>query len=90
MREHGEKLSDSDRKEVEDSVAAVKEALAGDDVEKMKQTTDALSAASQRFGQQIYEAAAQSGDAEGGSGDASSADDEVVDAEIVEDDEDDS
>ena len=39
VREHGEKLSDSDRKDVEDSLAAVKEALTGDDIEKMKQTT---------------------------------------------------
>ena len=88
VREHGEKLSDSDRKDVEDSLAAVKEALTGDDIEKMKQTTEALTAASQRFGQQIYESAAQAGDAGGDAGEASGADEEVVDAEIVEDEDD--
>ena len=88
VREHGEKLSDSDRKDVEDSLAAVKEALTGDDIEKMKQTTEALTAASQRFGQQIYESAAQAGEAGGDAGEASGDDEEVVDAEIVEDEDD--
>ena len=88
VREHGEKLSDSDRKDVEDSLAAVKEALTGDDIEKMKQTTEALTAASQRFGQQIYESAAQAGEAGGDAGEASGDHEEVVDAEIVEDEDD--
>lgn len=69
-------------------MAAVKEALTGDDIEKMKQTTEALTAASQRFGQQIYESAEQAGEAGGDAGEASGDDEEVVDAEIVEDEDD--
>ncbi|MEZ5382591.1 MAG: molecular chaperone DnaK [Microthrixaceae bacterium] len=93
LREHGEKISDEERKEVEDALGSLKDSLGGEDIELIKQTTEGLMIASQRFSQQIYESAAQAegaaeDDAAGTPGSAGS-DDDVVDAEIV-DDEDDS
>jgi molecular chaperone DnaK len=84
LREHSDKISDEDRKETDDALASLKEALAGDDLELIKSSTEGLMTASQRFSQQIYEAAAQAGDTSGDTTDAAG-DDDVVDAEIVED-----
>ena len=84
LREHSEKISDEDRKVTDDALASLKEALAGYDLELIKSSTEGLMTASQRFSQQIYEAAAQAGDTSGDTTDAAG-DDDVVDAEIVED-----
>ncbi len=84
LREHSEKISDEDRKGTDDALASLKEALAGDDLELIKSSTEGLMTASQRFSQQIYEAAAQAGDTSGDTTDTAG-DDDVVDAEIVED-----
>ncbi len=65
---------------------AVKDALAGSDVEKIKDATEGLVNASHEFTQRLYEQASQSaGPGPGASdGDGSTqSDDEVVDAEIV-------
>jgi molecular chaperone DnaK len=88
LRENGEKIDASERSKVETAVGAVKEALSGSDVERIKQATEQLMQASQGFAQRLYEAASASQAAAGGSsadGGGSSApnDDEVVDAEIV-------
>ncbi|MEI7592916.1 MAG: molecular chaperone DnaK [Actinomycetes bacterium] len=90
LKEQGDKISGDERKSVEDKLADLKTAIAGDDLESIKTTTESLMTASQEFTQKLYEQAAQA-DAAGGSaaGGTSAApdDDEVVDAEIVEDDE---
>ena len=68
---------------------AVKDALGGTDVEKIKDSTEALVNASHTFTQRLYEqaSASQSGGAASTSGPsddgANASDDEVVDAEIV-------
>ena len=50
----------------------------GDDIEAIKNSTEALMAASQEFGQRIYESASQEN-----SESQSAENDDVVDAEIV-------
>jgi len=85
LREQGEKFEGDEKDKVEGALKTVKDALAGSDVEKIKDGTDALVHASQGFTQRLYEQASQSGgsaSAPGGDGPAPS-DDEVVDAEIV-------
>ena len=88
LKEQGEKLSGDEKQKVEDALASLKTALAGDDVAAIKEATESLMTASQEFTQKLYESAAQSeggapgGDA-GGTGATSADDDEVVDAEIV-------
>jgi molecular chaperone DnaK len=93
LREQGDKVSDEEKGAVESSLAELKDALNGGDVDRMNAASDNLMAASQKMSQLLYEQAAreESGDAAGAaSGDqgAPANDDEVVDAEIVEDDKD--
>jgi molecular chaperone DnaK len=89
LKEQGDKLSGDEKQKVEDALAALKEALAGDDIAAIKDATEALMTASQEFTQKLYESAAQdsgaagAGAAGGASGATSADDDEVVDAEIV-------
>jgi len=89
LREQGEKFEGDEKDKVESALKAVKDALGGTDVEKIKDTTEALVNASHAFTQRLYEQASQTSGAASapggapGSDDGSSSDDEVVDAEIV-------
>ena len=73
---------------MEEPLAELKTAIAGGNLEEIKDVTDKVMAVMQTVGAKMYEAAAA--EADGGTGASSDApdDDEVVDAEIVEDDED--
>src|SRR5215211_3803178 len=92
LREQGDKVSGSEKEAVESALKGLKEALGGDDVERIRRGTEALMTASQTFSARLYEAASQtSGDGAGtgdgtGDGSGTAADDEVVDAEIVDED----
>jgi molecular chaperone DnaK len=95
LKDQGEKFEGTEKDDVENALAAVKDALAGTNVEVIKDTTEKLLGVSQSFSQRLYEQASQQdqGPAAGGSdgtgsgGDAGSgdagSDDDVVDAEIV-------
>ena len=85
LREQGESVSAEERAAVEEPLATLKTALAGDDIEAIKAATEALMGASQAFSQKLYEAAARDGDAAGtsASGAAGNDDGDIVDAEIV-------
>jgi molecular chaperone DnaK len=86
LKEHGDKLDESDRKHVEDALQEAKDALKGSDVEAIRRTSEQLMSASQRFAEVLYRSSQQQTAA---SGDASGSDD-VVDAEVVEGDEEES
>jgi molecular chaperone DnaK len=81
VEEHGSVLSDEERSNIEDKVAAVKKLLEDPaaDTAGLRSATDDLIKAAQVIGQKIYEAqqAADSGSSTEG------ADDAVVEAEIV-------
>ena len=89
-----DKLSDDIVKEVTDKVNALKEALKGDDTEKVKTAQTELMTAAQKIGQVLYaqqgaEGAAAGADGAGASaGSASGSDDDTVEAEVVDDDDD--
>ena len=92
LKEQGDKLSGDDKSAVEQRLSDLKTALAGEDLEAIKNATDALMTASQTFTQKLYDAASQeAASAGGGPGPSSSPgagasepnDDDVVDAEIV-------
>jgi len=90
LKEQGDKVPAEDRSKMEDALKALKDALAGPDVETVKSAHENLINVSQEFTKRLYQnaQAQQSADATSGA-DASDApsDDEVADAEIVEDDE---
>ena len=86
LDDQGDQVSEGDKAEVEDALRTLKEALEAEneDVETLRNATEALTGASQSLGQKLYEAAAQS------AGDASAPEaesgEDVVDAEIIDED----
>ncbi|MDP6975566.1 MAG: molecular chaperone DnaK [Acidimicrobiales bacterium] len=82
LADQGDQLSDDEKANVTEKLEALKKALDGEDVDDIRSATEALLAASQEFGQRLYEAAAQQA-GEPGAADPGFADDDVVDAEIV-------
>ncbi|HEU4957240.1 MAG TPA: molecular chaperone DnaK [Sphingomicrobium sp.] len=94
LKEHGDKVDETLKSEIEAAVAEAKTAVEGGDAEAMKAKTEALAQAAMKLGQSIYEktqaaggeeATAQSAEA---TAEAAPADEEVVDAEFSEVDED--
>ncbi len=81
LADQAEAVSDDEKETINSKLADLRSALEGDDIEAVKSATEALMAASQEFGQRLYEAAAAAErEAE------APADDDVVEAEIVDDD----
>ena len=81
LKEHGDKLDESDRRQVETALQAAKDALKGADADQIRRTSDELLTASQKFAEVLYRSAQQQ-PAEGAS-EAATSDDDVVDAEVV-------
>jgi molecular chaperone DnaK len=84
LREHGEKITGAEKDAVEAGLKELKDAIAGNDLDRIRQSTEALMGASQSFSQKLYEQAAAENYAD--SGVKPPSDDEVVDAEIVDED----
>jgi len=86
LKEHGAKVSDADKKVIEDSSSALKEAIKGTDVEDIKKKTETLVQASMKLGEAIYksqekkEGSPKDGDKSG----EGKKDDNVVDADFEE------
>ena len=96
LTEYGEKVPASEREAVEAANAELKEALKGDDTDRVRSATDAAKQAFQRIGEAMYSAAQQQQAAAAGGGDADTApsgdgeaaasgdgDSDVVEGEIV-------
>ena len=54
MNELGDKVGGADKQKIEDAIAALKQALQGDDVEAIKSKTEALKQASYKIAEEIY------------------------------------
>jgi molecular chaperone DnaK len=84
MQELGDKAAPEDREQVTKDVAEVKEALKGDDTERIKAAADKLMQSFQKVGQAVYQQQAQQAAAAGGASGAGPADgDDVVEGEVV-------
>jgi molecular chaperone DnaK len=84
LADAGDKVPEAERKDIEAKVEAVKEALKGSDIDKVRSTTEELLKASHQLAQQQYgqpQPSAAGGTA-GGEQDASQGDD-VVEGEVV-------
>ena len=85
----GDKIQQSDKEELEKQIAAVKEALGGQDMAAVKNSAESLSQTVQRVGTSIHQAAqnqqqaAAGGSQSSGSQSGNQGGDDVVDAEIV-------
>ena len=89
LKEQGDKVPAEDRTKMEDALKALKDALAGADVDAVKPAHENLINVSQEFTKRLYQnaQAQQSADAPGADAGDAPSDDDVADAEIVEDDE---
>jgi molecular chaperone DnaK len=88
LKEQGDKAPADERKTIDDALKALKDALAGTDIEAVRRAHESLISASQNFASRLYQQAAQQAQASGGAGGASGdgsgpSEDEVADAEIV-------
>jgi molecular chaperone DnaK len=84
LKQQGDKVPAEDRTKLEDALKALKDALAGEDIDAVKRAHEALSAANQEFTTRLYQSAQaqQPADADAGT---TPSDDDVADAEIVDD-----
>ena len=82
LSEHGDKLTDDERKQVDEDLATLKERLdlESTSTDDLRDATDALMKSAQVLGQKIYESTQSEADGDGDGGD-----DDVVEAEIVDD-----
>jgi molecular chaperone DnaK len=86
LGELGDKVDSGARQEIETAIKEVREALEGEDVERIKSRTEALQQAFHRVSEQVYQQAAQTAGADGAGSGATAdgaGDEEVVDAEVV-------
>ncbi len=86
LSEHGDKVSEDEKKSIENDLSSLKEALENDDIEAIKTKTEALSMSSMKLGEAIYQSE-QAAAASGTGGEESSsgpAEDGVVDADFEE------
>jgi len=91
LKEHREKLDESDASTIEGRVMELKQALEGDDVADIRAKTDALQEASQKLAEVLYaQASAQQASAGGNGTTDGGSDDEVIedaDYEVVDEEE---
>ena len=87
LKEHGAKVSDAEKKAIEDASTALKEALKGDNAEDIKKKTETLVQASMKLGEAIYKSQQNtkpdSGD-DDGKDNKDKKDDNVIDADFEE------
>jgi molecular chaperone DnaK len=90
LKEHGDKVSASDKTAIETALAALKEAAKGDDAEAIKSATNALMQASMKLGEAVYNASKSAAEGSGETGSDTTAKktgksgDNVVDADFEE------
>jgi molecular chaperone DnaK len=95
LREHGDKISGSERGDVENAIADAKKALESNDKGQMDKARENLTKASHKLAEQMYKAAQPQGtpgagpgpstghSPAGGDGEAKKKDEGVIDAEYV-------
>ncbi len=87
LSEHGDKISEEEKSEIESDLAALKEALEGDDTAAITAKFEALSNSSMKLGEAIYkaeQASAEGAAAADGAGPSDPGDDTIVDADFEE------
>jgi molecular chaperone DnaK len=86
LKEHGDKLDEATKAEIEQALTELREALKGEDHEAIKTTMEGLGSKSQKLAEAIYQSSADqqgAATADPGAAEGSTGDDDVVDAEVV-------
>ena len=85
MAEHGDKVDGADKTAIEAALAALKDAVTGDDGEAIKEKTNTLAQASMKLGEAMYKAQqSEAAGADAAADGAAPKDDNVVDADFEE------
>jgi molecular chaperone DnaK len=86
LRELGDKVSESDKKDIEEKIETLKKAAEGEDAESIKKATEDLQNAFNAISQQLYaqEQAAQQAPPAAGAAPAAEDDDDVIEGEVSE------
>ncbi len=87
LKEHGSKISDAEKKAIEDASNNLKEALKGENTDDIKKKTETLVQASMKLGEAIYKSQQNtkpSSDKDDGKDEKGKKDDNVVDADFEE------
>ncbi len=86
LKEHGAKVSDADKKAIEDASTDLKKAIEGTDTEEIKKKTEILVQASMKLGEAIYKSQEkkEGSPKDGENNDKTKKDDNVVDADFEE------
>ena len=86
LKEHGAKVSDADKKAIEDASSALKESIKGTDTDDIKKKTETLVQASMKLGEAIYKSQEKKENSSkaGNKNDEGKKDDNVVDADFEE------
>ena len=87
LKEHGSKISDAEKKAIEDGSNSLKESLKGEDIEDIKKKTEALVQASMKLGEAIYKSQQSTkpeSNKDEGNDEKGKKDDNVVDADFEE------
>ncbi len=88
LNENADKFDDDLKGEVQGDIDALKEAIAGDDDQKVKDALEKLNASQQKLGEALYAQGAEaSAEGEPAAAEDTSSDDDVIDAEVIEDEE---
>jgi molecular chaperone DnaK len=89
LAEHGDKVAVADKSAIEEAVAALKDVVAGENVEEIKSRSNALAQVAMKLGEAMYKAqqtdqaaGAAAGAAGATPGDAANKDEKVVDADF--------
>ena len=88
LAEHADKVDDETKSAIESAVAALKEAVEGDDADAIKEKTQALTDTAMKLGEAIYKAQMEEAEAsddaaeDAGEDAAAKKDDDVVDADF--------
>ena len=87
LKEHGSKISDAEKKSIEDASNDLKESLKGENTDDIKKKTETLVQASMKLGEAIYksqQSTKPSSDKDDGKDEKEKKDDNVVDADFEE------
>ena len=87
LKEHGSKISDAEKKSIEDASNDLKESLKGENTDDIKKKTETLVQASMKLGEAIYksqQSTKPSPDKDDGKDDKGKKEDNVVDADFEE------
>ncbi len=87
LKEHGSKISETEKKAIEDGSASLKESLKGDNIEDIKKKTETLVQASMKLGEAIYKSQQNKkpdSEKDDGKDEKEKKDDNVVDADFEE------